>query len=102
MYVLTNSGWWAALVDPPDIAECQVFLWETSLHTKDVDYLKGLENEHAFELSGVELLDFNFILACVCRSAIGDFNEFFHKLELVICTMQSKGKYTVFLWRLEC
>jgi hypothetical protein len=37
------------------------------------------------------ILDFNFILACVYRSPIGDFDEFLHKLELVICTGQSKG-----------
>jgi hypothetical protein len=42
------------------------------LHTKDVDYLKGLESENAFELSGVELLNFNFILAY--RSPNGDFD----------------------------
>ena len=33
------------------------------LCTKDVDYLKGLGNANAFDLSPVELLDFNFILA---------------------------------------
>jgi hypothetical protein len=33
------------------------------LCTKDVDYLKGLGSANAFELSPVELLDFNFILA---------------------------------------
>jgi len=44
------------------------------LHTKDVDYLKGLESENAFGLSGVELLDFNFILACIYRSPNEDFD----------------------------
>jgi len=47
------------------------------LHTKDVDYLKGLESENAFELSGVERLDFNFILAFIYRSPNRDFHEFF-------------------------
>lgn len=52
-------------------------------------------------MSGVEFLGFNFILACIYRSPKGDFDEFLHKLELVICTVQSKGKCTVFVWRLE-
>jgi exonuclease III len=37
-------------------------------------------------------LDFKFTLACIYRSPIGDFYEFFNKLELVICKVCSKGK----------
>jgi hypothetical protein len=34
-----------------------------------------------------------FILACICRSLDGDFYKILHKLELVICKVQSKGKH---------
>ena len=62
------------------------------LHTKDVDYLKELGSENTSELSAVELIDFNLILVCIYRSPGGNFYEFLHKLESVICKVQSRGK----------
>ena len=50
------------------------------LHTKDVDYLKGLGSEKNLELSVVELIDLNLILVCIYRSPDGNFYEFLHKL----------------------
>jgi hypothetical protein len=38
---------------------------QKDLHTKEVNYLKGIGSDKVFELSVVELLDFNFTLACV-------------------------------------
>ena len=47
------------------------------LRTKDVDYLTGFGRENTFELSAIELIDFNFILICIYRSLDGNFDEFF-------------------------
>jgi len=58
--------------------------------TKDVDYLKGSGSENTFELSAIELIDFNFILVCIYRSPDGNFDEFLNKLESVICKVQSR------------
>jgi hypothetical protein len=62
------------------------------LHTKEVNYLKEIGSDKVFELSVVELLDFNVTLACIYRSPDADFYEFLNKLELVICKGNSKGK----------
>jgi hypothetical protein len=59
---------------------------------ENIRYLKGIGSDKVFELSVVELLEFNFTLACIYRSPIGDFYEFWNKLELVICKVHSKGK----------
>ena len=48
------------------------------LHTNDVDYLKELGSENNFELSAVEIIDFNFIVVCIYRSPNGKFDEFLY------------------------
>lgn len=62
-----------------------------SLRTKDADYLKGLGCENIFELSTIQLIDFNFVLVCIYRSPDGNFDEFLHSLESVIWKVQSRG-----------
>ena len=58
-----------------------------------VDYLKEIGSENNFELSAVEIIDFNFIVACIYRSPNGKFEEFLNKLESVIGKVQSRGKH---------
>jgi hypothetical protein len=49
-----------------------------------VNYIKGISKEKDFEMSAVEILDFDLIVVCVYRSPDGDFSIFIRNLELVI------------------
>jgi exonuclease III len=62
------------------------------LHTKEINYLYGIGLEKSFELSAVELVDLKIVLVCIYRSPDGDFNEFLHKLELVMNRIQGSRK----------
>ena len=58
--------------------------------------MKGLGNEKVFEMTIVEFLDFKFNPASIYRSPDGDFYKCLHKLESVICKVQSKGKHLIY------
>ena len=60
--------------------------------TKDVNYLRELEQEKVFEISAIELSANSTILACIYRSPDSDFYTFLHNLELLIKKVSSKGK----------
>jgi hypothetical protein len=62
------------------------------LQTKQINYLYGIGLEKSFELSAFELLDLKIVIVHICRSADGNFNEFLHKLELVINRIQGSWK----------
>ena len=49
-----------------------------SVLKNDVDCLKELGSENNFELSAVEIIDFNFIVVCIYRSPNGKFDEFLY------------------------
>ena len=66
------------------------------IKTKKTEYLQNLGRENTFELSAIELPDFNLILICIYRSPDGVFNEFLLLLESVINIVQSKG-FDIFL-----
>ena len=61
------------------------------LRTKEVVYINRLGCESTFEVSAIELTDFNLIIICIYRSPDGNFAEFLSILESVICKVQSKG-----------
>ena len=48
-------------------------------------------SEDDFEMTEVELVDFNLILVCINRSTHSDFYTFLNKLEIVIFKVQMKG-----------
>jgi hypothetical protein len=48
------------------------------LQTREVNYIKGISKEKDFEMSAVEILHYDLIVACVSRSPDGDF---FHILK---------------------
>ena len=51
------------------------------IKTKKTEYLQNFGRENTFELSAIELPDFNLILICIYRSPDGVFNEFLLLLE---------------------
>ena len=65
------------------------------LQTNNVNYITELGSENNFELSAVEFIDFNFTIVCIYRSPNGNVDEFLHKLESVICRVQSRGQNIV-------
>ena len=65
------------------------------LQTNNVNYITELGSEDNFELSAVELIDFNFTIVCIYRSPNWNVDEFLHKLESVICRVQTRGQNIV-------
>jgi len=61
------------------------------IRTKEVVHINRLGCESTFEVSAIELTDFNLIIVCIYRSPDGNFAEFLSRLEEVICKVQSKG-----------
>jgi hypothetical protein len=49
-----------------------------------VSYLRSLGSENDFELTEVQLMEFNLIVVCIYRSPRSDFHVFLNKLEMVI------------------
>jgi hypothetical protein len=61
------------------------------VHVKEVSYFRNMGNENVFEMSEVELVDFNLISVCVYQSPHSDFYTFLNKLKIVIFKVQMKG-----------
>src|SRR5215469_13071953 len=55
------------------------------IRTKEVVHVNRLGSESTFEVSAIELTDFNLIIVCIYRSPDGNFAEFLSVLEEVIC-----------------
>ena len=62
------------------------------LQTKEVYYLNGMSKEKDFEMSVVEIRDYDMIIMCVYRSPDGDFSVFLSSLESVIQKVQMRKK----------
>jgi len=71
---------------------CSCIFTKNTLQTKEINYLSSLGSVKVFEVSAVELADFDIILACIYRSPDSDFYEFVGKLETLITRVFSKGK----------
>jgi hypothetical protein len=54
------------------------------LQTKEMNYIQGISEEKDFEVSAVEIVEYNLVVVCVYRSLDGDFAIFLQKLETVI------------------
>jgi len=54
------------------------------LQTKEMNYIQGISEEKVFEVSAVEIVEYNLVVVCVYRSPDGDFAIFLQKLETVI------------------
>jgi exonuclease III len=62
------------------------------LQTKEVNYIQGISKEKDFEMSAVEIRDYDMIVVCVYRSPDGDFTIFLSSLESVIKKVQMRKK----------
>jgi exonuclease III len=49
-----------------------------------MNYIQGISEEKDFEVSAVEIVEYNLVIVCVYRSPDGDFAIFLQKLETVI------------------
>jgi hypothetical protein len=63
-----------------------------SIRSKEVSWCNKLGSDKVFEISAVELLDFQTILVCIYRSPDSDFCDFLNKLEELIVKVVSKRK----------
>jgi len=54
------------------------------LQTKEVNYIKGISKEKDFEMTAVEIPDYDLNVVCVYRSPDGDFSLFLRSLVSVI------------------
>ena len=54
------------------------------LQTREINYIQGISKEKDFEISAVEIVDYNLTVVCVYRSPDGDFSIFLKNLESVI------------------
>jgi exonuclease III len=62
------------------------------LQTKEVNYIKGISKEKDFEMTAVEIPDYDLIVVCVYRSPDGDFSIFLRSLESVIQKVQVRKR----------
>jgi hypothetical protein len=62
------------------------------IQSKEVPRFNNLGSDKVFEVSVVELLEFQTILACIYRSPDSDFYEFLNKSEALIIKVYSKAK----------
>jgi exonuclease III len=77
------------------------------IQTKEQNYLEELCKRKDFEMSIVELLDYNIVLVFIYRAPDGDHHLFIKNLEIVIQKVQLKrkrvilfGAGTQILWRM--
>jgi hypothetical protein len=73
---------------------CSCIYVRQHLHTKEVHYLHGISKEKYNEMIEIELMDYNFIIVCVCvyRSPDGDCYTFLRSLELTFQKVQLRNK----------
>jgi hypothetical protein len=65
------------------------------VQTKVQNCLKELCKEKDFEISIVELFDYNIVLVCIYRAPDGDLHLFLKNLEIVIQKVQLKRKRVI-------
>jgi exonuclease III len=65
------------------------------LQTREVNYIKEIGKEKDFEMSAVEILDYDLIFVCVYRSSDGDFSIFIRNLESVIQKVKVRKKQLI-------
>jgi hypothetical protein len=56
----------------------------------EVSYLRSLGSENDFEMTEVQLMDFNLIVVCIYRSLHSDFHVILNKLEMLIDEVRMK------------
>jgi exonuclease III len=54
------------------------------MQTREIKYTQGISKEKDFEISAVEIVDYNLIVVCVYRFPDGAFSIFLQNLESVI------------------
>jgi hypothetical protein len=65
---------------------------KNGIRTRELNYLKDLNEEKEFEMSATELVDYGFIILCIYRPPDSNFQIFEKMLELVMQKTQSKKK----------
>jgi hypothetical protein len=58
---------------------------------REVSYLRNMDSGSVFEMTEVELVDFNLIVVYVCQLPHSDIYTFLNKLEVLIFKVQMKG-----------
>jgi hypothetical protein len=62
------------------------------LNIMEITFLSDLYCEKNFEISGVEIVEFKWVLICIYRSPHSDVHIFLDRLETRVDTIYKKGK----------
>jgi len=69
---------------------CTYSYVKKGISTKELNCFKGISGEKEFEMSVIELVDYEYITVCIYRSPDSKFWTFFNTLELTIQIEQAK------------
>ena len=65
---------------------------QKNISTKNLNCIQNISVEKDFEISAIELVDYDYIIVCTYRALDGKFWTFFKNLEFVLHTIQSRNK----------
>lgn len=65
------------------------------IQSKEIEFVKGLSEEHIFECCGVEIPSIKTIIVCIYRPPTANCSIFFQKLELLLNRLKRRTRFKV-------